>query len=108
MSDVPTVSVDQVGPDAVLLDVREDDEWAAGHAENAQHLPATQLMARYGEVPMDEPVHVICRTGGRSARVTAWLNENGFDAVNVAGGMAAWTESGRPMVSEDGEGPRVI
>ena len=108
MSDVPTVSVDEVGPDAVLLDVREDDEWAAGHAETAQHVPATELMARYGEIPADAPVHVICRTGGRSARVTAWLNENGFDAVNVAGGMSAWTEAGRPMVSETGQEPRVI
>lgn len=108
MSDVPTVRVADVGPDAVLLDVREDDEWAAGHAEHAQHLPATQLMARYGEVPADTEVHVICRTGGRSARVAAWLNDNGFDAVNVAGGMSAWVDAGRPIVSESGEEPRII
>ena len=108
MSDIPTASVEEVRPDALLLDVREDDEWAAGHADGAQHLPATQLMARYGEVPADTPVHVICRTGGRSARVTAWLNENGFDAVNVAGGMSSWSEAGRPMVSENGEEPRVL
>lgn len=105
---VPTVPVDAVGPGAVLLDVREQDEWDAGHAPDAVHLPATELMARYGEVPADTEVHVICRTGGRSARVAAWLNEAGFDAVNVAGGMAAWVEAGRPIVA-DGEGePRVI
>jgi rhodanese-related sulfurtransferase len=108
MSEVPTAAVDEVGPEAVLLDVREDDEWAAGHAPDAVHLPATQLMARYGEVPADREVHVICRTGGRSARVTQWLNDSGFDAVNVAGGMSAWVAVGRPIVSEDGREPRVL
>jgi rhodanese-related sulfurtransferase len=108
MSDVPTVRVAELGPQVTLLDVREDDEWAAGHAEGAQHLPATQLMVCYGEVPADREVHVICRTGGRSARVAAWLNENGFDAVNVAGGMSAWIEAGRPIVADGDEEPRIL
>jgi rhodanese-related sulfurtransferase len=107
MSDVPTVRVDEIDPDAVLLDVREDDEWAAGHAEGAVHVPASELMARYGEVPADREVHVICRTGGRSMRVTQWLNQNGYDAVNVAGGMSAWVETGRPIVG-DGTGEPYI
>jgi rhodanese-related sulfurtransferase len=108
MSDVPTVRVAELGPDVTLLDVREDDEWAAGHAEGAQHLPATQVLSRYGEVPADRAVHVICRTGGRSVRVTEWLNENGFDAVNVAGGMSAWIDAGRPIVAEGPEQPRIL
>jgi rhodanese-related sulfurtransferase len=46
--------------------------------------------------------------GGRSAQVTAWLVGNGFDAVNVAGGMHAWEDAGRPMVAEIAEAPRVV
>jgi rhodanese-related sulfurtransferase len=108
MSDVPTVRVDDLGPDATILDVRERDEWDAGHAQGALHVPATELMARYGEVPADRQVYVVCRTGGRSARVTAWLVDNGYEAANVAGGMGAWAESGRPLVSETQDEPYVM
>jgi rhodanese-related sulfurtransferase len=107
MSEIPTVSVDELPADATLVDVREVDEWDAGHAEGALHVPATEFLARYGEIPPDDEVHIICRTGGRSARVTQWLNQNGFDAVNVAGGMDAWVEAGRPIVSETGAEPHV-
>jgi rhodanese-related sulfurtransferase len=106
--DVPTVPARDVPDDAVLVDVREDDEWQAGHAPGARHVPVTQLMERYGEVPLDTEVHVVCRTGGRSARAVAWLNGQGFEAVNVGGGMDAWLEAGRPVVSENGEEPRVL
>jgi len=51
---------------------------------------------------------VICRSGGRSARVTAYLNQQGWDSVNVAGGMGAWAASGRPMVAEGDATPEVI
>ena len=105
--DVPTVTIDQIPEDARLLDVREDDEWAAGHAERAQHLPMTELAERYGELPADGELYVICRSGGRSARVTAWLNQNGFTATNVAGGMGDWQERGLPLVGES-DSPHVI
>lgn len=105
--DVPTVTIDQIPEDARLLDVREDDEWAAGHAERAQHLPMTELAERYGELPAEEEVYVVCRSGGRSARVTAWLNQNGFTATNVAGGMGEWQERGLPLVGE-GDSPHVL
>jgi rhodanese-related sulfurtransferase len=108
MSEVPAVPVEDVGPQTVLLDVREQDEWDAGHAPGAQHLPATELMARYGEVPVDCEVHVICRTGRRSAAVAQWLNQEGFEAVNVVGGMDAWVQAGRPLVAENGQTPRVL
>lgn len=98
--DVPTVTIDQIPADAPLIDVREDDEWAAGHAERAQHLPMTQLVERLGELPADDTVYVVCRSGGRSARATAWLNENGFTAVNVAGGMGDWLDRGLPLVGQ--------
>ena len=100
MNDVPAVGVDDLPLDAVLLDVREDDEWTAGHAPEARHVPMSQLTGRLGEVPPADPLYVICRSGGRSARVVAFLSQQGVSAVNVAGGMQSWAAAGRPMVAE--------
>jgi rhodanese-related sulfurtransferase len=105
---VPTVSVADVPADAVVLDVREDEEWIAGHIEGATHIAMGDVPARLDEVPEGDPIYVTCRSGGRSARVTAWLNQNGYDAVNVAGGMGEWDAAGRPMVSETGRPPYVV
>ncbi|WP_233498589.1 rhodanese-like domain-containing protein [Blastococcus sp. TF02A-26] len=102
---VPTVSAAEVPEDAVVLDVREDDEWVHGHVEGATHIPMGQVPARLDEVPEADLLYVVCRGGGRSARVVGWLNQNGFDAVNVAGGMGDWEAIGRPMVSETGQPP---
>jgi rhodanese-related sulfurtransferase len=92
---------------AVLLDVREDDEWTSGHAPDAVHVPMTELAERLDEVPDGDPLYVICRSGGRSARVTAYLNMQGWDAVNVAGGMQHWAATGRPLVA-DGDAPPTV
>ncbi|MFC7456630.1 rhodanese-like domain-containing protein [Brachybacterium sp. GCM10030267] len=101
---------DSVAPAAVpenahLIDVREQSEWDAGHAPNAQHLPASSLLENLDKIPEDDSeLYIVCRSGGRSAQVTQWLNTNGFEAINVAGGMDMWFESGLPMESEgDGE-----
>ena len=105
---VPTVPADEVPSDAVLLDVREDDEWVTGHAEGATHIPMGEVPARLDDVPEGDPLYVVCRSGGRSARVAAWLNQNGYDAVNVGGGMGEWEAVGRPLVSETGQPPTVV
>jgi rhodanese-related sulfurtransferase len=106
---IPGVSADQVGEDAYLLDVREDDEWAAGHAPGANHLPMMEIPARMGEVPTDANVVVVCRSGGRSGQVVTYLMNNGWDNVrNLDGGMHQWAAAGRPMVSENDQPPRVL
>ena len=109
---LPSVEAAQVPADGFLLDVREDDEWAAGHAEGALHIPLGEFLSRYEEftraVPEGKRVHVVCRVGGRSAQVTQYLVRQGVDAVNVTGGMLAWQAAGRPLVSEDGQPPRVL
>lgn len=84
----------------VLLDVREIDEWAAGHAPGAQHRPLSGL--RTDAVPAGSTVLCICRSGGRSARATAALRSAGIDATSVAGGMSAWEAAGLPVVRSDG------
>jgi rhodanese-related sulfurtransferase len=104
---VPTVAVADLPDDAPLLDVREDDEWAAGHAPTARHLPMSELTARLGELPDDDPLYVVCRSGGRSARVVAYLAGQGYPAVNVDGGMQAWSAQGRAVVADSGS-PEII
>ncbi len=104
---VPAIDAVSVPDDAVILDVREPMEWDAGHVRGALHIPMADLPARLEELPGDGTVHVICRSGNRSARATSWLNDNGYDAINVAGGMGAWQDAGREMVSETGEPPAV-
>ncbi|GGU58782.1 sulfurtransferase [Streptomyces albospinus] len=103
---LPTVGVDDLASGDFLLDVREDDEWEAGHAEGALHIPMSEFVARYGELTEAAPeggkVFVLCRAGGRSAQVAQYLLQQGIDAVNVAGGMQAWEAAGRAV--SDGKG----
>jgi rhodanese-related sulfurtransferase len=104
LPDLPAANV----PDEVwLLDVREDDEWAAGHAPGATHIPLGQLGGRAAEVPQDELIYVICRSGVRSANAAQALAGAGWRAVNVAGGMQQWAAAGRPMVTDSGAAPYV-
>lgn len=107
-SGIAEIALEQLPADRVLLDVREDEEWNAGHAPGAVHVPMTELAARLDEVPDATPLYVICRSGGRSARVTEYLNANGWDAVNVVDGMSGWAQSGRPLVAENAADPQVI
>lgn len=115
MSQIPTVDMSGV-PDPlpaglVVLDVREPDEWAAGHIEGAVHVPLSLLPVRFAELPDDAvsgQTLVVCKVGGRSAQATMWLQAQGVDAVNLAGGMLDWEAAGRPMVSETGQPPQVI
>lgn len=91
--------------EALLLDVREDEEWAPGHAPRAVHVPMGQL--RQDTVPRDRPVLVVCRVGGRSAAVADALDGLGYDVRNVTGGMLAWAAAGLPVVT-DGDAPGTV
>ncbi len=92
---------------ALLLDVREPQEWDAGHAEQAVHVPMGEVTQRLDDIPADRPVVVICRSGARSARVTGFLGQQGRDAHNLAGGMQAWNAAGLPVLAGDGTAGRV-
>ncbi|MFZ5851777.1 MAG: rhodanese-like domain-containing protein [Actinomycetota bacterium] len=92
---------------ALLLDVREPAEWAAGHAPQARHIPLGQLAGRLAELPADRPVVTVCRSGARSARAAALLARQGRPASNLAGGMHAWAAAGLPVVDGRGRAGRV-
>jgi rhodanese-related sulfurtransferase len=83
----------------VLVDVREQDEWDAGHAPAAHLVPMSTISDHLDELPKDEQFLVICHSGGRSRRVTDMLLAAGFDAVNVEGGMMAWRDAGGPLTA---------
>jgi rhodanese-related sulfurtransferase len=106
--DVPTVSANTVPDNAVLLDVREADEWVAGHVEGAVHVPMYEVPAALDRLDRDGEIVVVCRVGSRSAQVAAWLNQQGFHASNLDGGLVAWSGAGRPLVSESGAPPKVV
>jgi glyoxylase-like metal-dependent hydrolase (beta-lactamase superfamily II)/rhodanese-related sulfurtransferase len=103
-------ALDGLRADAVLLDVREPEEYAYGHVPAAVNLPQAELATRLAEVPRDRPVFVICESGMRSLRSTQFLRQMGYtDVTNVRGGTAAWRKSGRQVVAEEPRGkPRVI
>ena len=103
------MTASQVDDDAYLLDVREPEEWEAGHAPGAHHLPMMEVPARIAEIPADRDVVVVCRSGGRSGQVVSYLTGNGWDNVrNLDGGMQSWAAAGRDVVTVDGRPPRVL
>jgi rhodanese-related sulfurtransferase len=104
---LPSVDPANLPDDVVLLDVREPDEWVAGHAPGALHIPLGQIPDRFGELPQGADVVVVCHLGGRSARATAWLLEQGYACRNLTGGMVGYAATGRPLVSESGVPPTV-
>jgi DMSO/TMAO reductase YedYZ molybdopterin-dependent catalytic subunit/rhodanese-related sulfurtransferase len=85
---------------AVLLDVREPDEWAEGHAPGALLIPMGDVQSSLDKLPTASRIVVVCRSGGRSRAITDALRARGYDAVNLTGGMCAWTTAGLPVETE--------
>jgi len=110
-----TPSVDEVGldaidsapPNAVLLDVREPEEFAREHVSGAVNVPQADLATRLDEIPRDRPILTICQSGSRSLRSAQFLQQQGYQSVaTVVGGTRAWREAGRPVESaEAASGP---
>ena len=96
--DVQTTAALREQPDVMILDVREQDEWDAGHIPGAVFMPMGQVPDRLSEIPKDKTVIVQCRSGNRSSQVTDFLVQQGFTNVhNMAGGLNAWQSAGLPV-----------
>lgn len=86
------------GADLQIVDVREPDEWAAGHMPGAVLIPLGQLAQRAGELDPARPVVMVCRSGNRSGTATKLLLQGGFtDVKNLVGGMIAWADARQPV-----------
>jgi len=91
--DVTELAVLQ-GDGVVLVDVRQHHEFVEARVPGAQLLPLSDLPDQVHQLPSDEIVYVICRTGARSRAACEFLTQQGFEAVNIAGGTLAWIEAG--------------
>ena len=81
-----------------LLDVRTQEEWDEFHAPNTTLIPLDQLESRLGELPEDEPIVVVCRSGNRSQAGRDILLNNGYEpATSMEGGLNAWRDAGYPI-----------
>lgn len=94
--------------DLHLLDVREPDEWQAGHVAGSQHIPLGELRARLAEVPKGKTILAVCRSGSRSDAASRGLRTLGYAAENLDGGLMAWVRAGLPLEAERGGPGRVI
>ena len=81
----------------VVVDVREQDEYARAHVPGVRLIPLSELQQRWEEIPTEGRVFVICQSGGRSLTAATALRQAGVDAVSVAGGTKHWQEEGRPI-----------
>lgn len=89
------------GERPVVLDVREDSELGiARFPFPVLHIPMRDLPGRVAELPKGVPIVCACRSGGRSAQVTHWLLRQGFDAVNLEGGLLAWARQIDPTIRQ--------
>jgi rhodanese-related sulfurtransferase len=108
--EVPEIPAEQarqlVAEEAVLLDVREQGEWDAGHAPQAVHLPLGRVRQAAGFEP-GRRIVVVCRSGVRSRTAAKQLRAMGFDAVNLTGGMRDWAACGGEVVDRGGQ-PGVV
>ncbi|WP_124711405.1 rhodanese-like domain-containing protein [Gordonia insulae] len=95
VTELPNDFSDEVG--RVLLDVREDDEWAAGHVRGATHIPLGDVPARIEEIDPDAELLVVCHSSGRSMRVLQYLAQIGYEGSCVSGGMVEWVQQGKPV-----------
>ncbi|MFC5467244.1 rhodanese-like domain-containing protein [Cohnella suwonensis] len=98
MSDYATISVEQLkarldaGENIRLIDVREDEEVAQGMIPGAVHLPLGQIPQQLANIPKDEEVVFICRSGYRSDQACQYLSAQGYKVANMVGGMLAWNQ----------------
>jgi rhodanese-related sulfurtransferase len=101
---VPQISATDLASrldDVVLIDVRQAHEYDTGHVRTARLIPLHELADRLAEVPVAGEVCIICRSGSRSYMASEFLIEHGVPAVNVAGGVLAWVDSGLELLAGD-------
>ena len=99
--EVPEIGIDELArlreSGVVVVDVRQPDEFERARVPGARLIPLADVPERIEEIPDDQRIYVICGSGPRSARAVEYLNQQGYDTVNVAGGTKAWLDAGHPV-----------
>ena len=80
------------GETVTVIDVREHDEIAVSKLDVATHIPMFEIPKNLDKLSKDTPLYIMCRSGGRSDNIADFLNEAGYNAINIAGGMCAWRD----------------
>jgi rhodanese-related sulfurtransferase len=93
MDEISVAGLSEILPNVTVVDVRELNEYVAGHVPNAIHIPLATIPLRYEELTRDENLYLICEAGARSAQAGMFLEEQGFKTTNVVGGTGAWRNS---------------
>jgi rhodanese-related sulfurtransferase len=88
--------------EANVIDVRDDEEWEAGHIAGARHVELGDLTAEAESIDRERTVVFHCRSGDRSGMAADAFREAGYDAYNMDGGLDAWADAGLPLEPEDG------
>jgi rhodanese-related sulfurtransferase len=83
---------------AILIDVRESQEFKNSHAPGAKLISLGALERRLKEIPIEQEILVVCQSGIRSSQAAGILSKNGYQVKNVTGGMAAWQRAGLKVV----------
>jgi len=86
----------------ILVDVRSQVEWNAGHAPAARHIPVELIDRKSSELPAGVPIVTVCRSGARAAAAARTLAAKGFEVASVRGGMTAWQRAGGRVVAKNG------
>ena len=111
VAEIDVEALERLSPDAVILDVREPEEYAHGHVPGAINVPQADLASGLDELPHGRPILAICRGGSRSLRAAQFLKQAGFDRVaSVKGGTEAWRAAGNRLAFGDTSGvdePRI-
>ena len=97
MKEISASELAALGDAATIIDVREQVEYDQVHIDGSTLIPMSEILGRLAEVPKDETIYLLCATGNRSGNVAAYLEQEGYDAVNVAGGITAWQGIGQPV-----------
>ncbi|MCU1442500.1 MAG: sulfurtransferase [Cryobacterium sp.] len=97
MNEITPAELAALGDTATIIDVREQGEYDQAHVAASTLIPMSEFVARIDEVPHGERLYILCASGVRSAQVAQYLEQQGFDAMNVAGGINAWQSGGLPV-----------
>ncbi|HEY8467345.1 MAG TPA: rhodanese-like domain-containing protein [Solirubrobacterales bacterium] len=89
--------------EAVVIDIRRDYEYEAGHVPGSRHIEINDVSANADSIPRDRTIVFYCRSGNRSGMPAEAFRQAGYEAYNMEGGLTAWVEAGLPLEPEGGE-----